>query len=62
MQQPKAMAIRSGRVRIATGATLAEAEAKALASCNDDQSPYPCFLYAANEKVVLPQRRTEAQR
>ena len=63
MQQPKAMALRPGRrIKIATGATLAEAETKALASCNDDESPFPCFLYAANEKVVLPQRRTEAQR
>jgi hypothetical protein len=57
------MAIRPGhRINIATAATLAEAETKALASCNDDESPFPCFLYAANEKVVLPQRLTEAQR
>jgi hypothetical protein len=59
---PKAMAIRAAgpKLKIGTGKTLAEAEAKALAQCNDD-SPYPCILYAANEKVILPQRRTEPE-
>ena len=62
--QPKAMAIRpSGpRIKIANGQTLAEAEAKALAQCNEGDSPYPCFLYAANERVILSQRRTEPER
>lgn len=61
LAEPKAMAIHSSpRVRIASGATLAEAEAKALAACNDADPAYPCFLYARNMQVVLPQRRTEA--
>ena len=65
MQAPKAMAIRPNGSRIAaeTGATLAEAEAKALAKCADPNTPYfPCFLYAANDTVILPLRRTEARR
>jgi len=62
MPEPKAMAIHSSpRVRIASGATVAEAEAKALAACNDADPAYPCFVYARNGHVVLPQRRTEAQ-
>jgi hypothetical protein len=42
-----------------TGATAAEAQSKALAKCNDPDLPYPCFLYAVNDAVILPQRRTE---
>jgi Caspase domain len=62
LSEPKAMAIRAAgaKLKVGTGRTLAEAEAKALAQCNDD-SPYPCILYAANERVVLPQRRTEPE-
>jgi hypothetical protein len=62
LSAPKAMAIRAlgPKFKVATGRTLAEAEAKALAACNDD-APYPCILYAANDKVILPQRRTEAE-
>ena len=64
MRAPKAMAIRpSGQKIVAeTGATLAEAEAKALAKCTDPDSPFPCFLYASNNDVILPLRRTEARR
>jgi len=61
LAEPKAMATHSSpRVRIASGATLAEAEAKALAACNDPDPAFPCFVYARNMQVVLPQRRTEA--
>jgi hypothetical protein len=60
MAEPKAMAIHSSpRVRVAGGASIAEAEAKALAACNDADPAYPCFIYARNNQVVLPQRRTE---
>jgi hypothetical protein len=61
MRSPKAMAIRPVGTKLTaeTGATLAEAEAKALAKCTDPDSPYPCFIYAQNDNVVLPQRRTE---
>ena len=63
MPDPKAMAIHSSpRVRIAGGASVAEAEAKALAACNDADPAYPCFIYARNGRVVLPQRRTEPDR
>jgi hypothetical protein len=64
MRAPKAMAIRPGSpsVTVETGATVAEAEAKALAKCTDPGSPYPCFLYAVNDNVVLPLRRTEPDR
>jgi len=60
--KPKAMAIRApgAKLTVGTGRTLVEAEAKALAQCNDD-SPYPCILYAANERIILPQRRTEPE-
>jgi hypothetical protein len=59
---PKAMAIGSSplRARIATGANDRDAETKALAACNDPpDSPIPCILYAVNDRVILPQRRTE---
>ncbi len=63
MREPKAMAIRPAgpKIAIATGATLAEAEARALSQCSVADSPFPCFLYAANQATILPQRRTEAQ-
>jgi hypothetical protein len=61
---PKAMVIRpsGGRVRIAAGATAEEAQSKALAACNDDSEPLPCFVYAVNDTVVIGQRRTEPQK
>jgi uncharacterized caspase-like protein len=61
---PKAMAIRpkGGRVRTATGASSAEAQLKALAACNDDSDPFPCFIYAVDDRVILSQRRTEPLR
>jgi hypothetical protein len=61
MPAPKAMAIGPNRLKIAaeTGATLVEAQAKALAKCSEADSPFPCFIYAVNDKVILPQRRTE---
>jgi len=64
LPEPKAMAIRpSGpKIAIASASTLAEAEAQALARCTDPDSPFPCFLYAANEQTILSQRRTEAQK
>ena len=62
-REPKAMAIRptGPKIAIATGSTLAEAEAKALSACTDPDSPFPCFLYAANGRTILPQRRTEPE-
>jgi len=64
MRSPKAMAIGPVGLKIAaeTGATLADAESKALAKCTIPDSPFPCFLYAVNDNVILPFRRTEADR
>jgi hypothetical protein len=63
MRGPKAMAIRADapapKITAETGATLAEAQAKALAKCTNPDSAYPCFVYAINDNVILPQRRTE---
>jgi hypothetical protein len=61
LHAPKAMVVRpnGARVRIATGTTLEEAQSKALAACNDDSNPFPCLVYAANDRVILNQRRTE---
>jgi hypothetical protein len=57
------MAIRADapapKITAETGATLAEAQAKALAKCTNPDSAYPCFVYAINDNVILPQRRTE---
>jgi hypothetical protein len=50
------------RCEIATAATLEEAQAKALAACNNDSHPFPCFVYAVNDRVILDQRRTELLR
>jgi hypothetical protein len=64
LQAPKAMVIRpsGGRVRAATGTSVEEAQSKALAACNDDSNPLPCFVYAVNDTVILGERRTEAQK
>ena len=60
---PKAMAIHVPKgVFWATGGNSADAQAKALAACNDLDSVYPCFLYAVDDRVVLAQRMTEARR
>jgi hypothetical protein len=59
---PKALAIGAAppRARIGVGKTDQEAQAKALSTCNDPpDSPFPCILYAVNDRVILPQRRTE---
>ena len=63
LPSPRAMAIRAigARIVTATGTSIADAEAKALALCNDADAAHPCFLYAVNDRVVLPQRRTEAR-
>jgi hypothetical protein len=57
---PKAMAVKPGPARYvsATGSTVREAEQKALADCNQIAG-LPCFLYAVDDMVVLPQRKTE---
>jgi hypothetical protein len=59
----KALAIRPIRLSLYVAydeKSVAEAERKALAGCNAlRESPFPCFLYAVNKDVVLPQRRTE---
>jgi hypothetical protein len=59
---PKALAIGAAppRAKIGTGKSDREAEANALSTCNDPpDSPIPCILYAVNDRVILPQRRTE---
>jgi hypothetical protein len=63
LPSPRAMAIRAigARITTATGTSIADAEVKALALCNDTDAVHPCFLYAVNDRVVLPQRRTEAR-
>jgi len=64
LRAPKAMVIRPsrGRVRTAAGTTAEEAQSKALAACNDDADPLPCFVYAVNDTVIIGQRRTEPQK
>jgi hypothetical protein len=64
LKSPKAIAIRANGARITTaqGSSIPDAEAKALAACNDADPVMPCLLYAVNDRVVLPQRRTEASR
>ncbi len=61
MHGPKAMAIRvmGTRVSIASGKDTLEAQAKALAACNEPDPAYPCFVYAINDRVVFSQRRPE---
>ena len=59
----KAIALRLAPsfMSVAVGAkSAAAAEKQALEGCNGKvDSPFPCFLYAVNDRVVLPQRRTE---
>ena len=64
LHQPKAMALGLGplRFRVATGVNIADAERKALALCNDPDPVRPCFLYSVNDRVVLPERRTQPSR
>jgi len=64
LRAPKAMVIRPSRARLRTaaGATAEEAQSKALAACNDDSDPLPCFVYAVNDTIILGQRRTEPQK
>ncbi len=61
MPAPKAMAIRSGgsKVAIARGKDKVEAQTKALAACTAPDDPYPCFVYAIDNQVVLAQRKPE---
>jgi hypothetical protein len=60
---PKAIAIHPwGKIFISTGdANLNDAQTAALAKCNaDPERRYkdgPCFVYAVNNEVVLPERR-----
>jgi hypothetical protein len=64
LSNPKAMAVRANgaRIKTATGKTATEAQEKALAACNDDQDPFPCFVYAVDDRLVLSQHRTEPLR
>jgi len=62
---PKAMAIHPwGRVFVGRGPDLSTAEFIALKACNDDPERNgvngPCFIYAAGNQVVLPDRRASA--
>lgn len=67
LSEPKAMAVRARNgdplIASATGTSSVDAQARALAQCNGpNMGPYPCFLYAVNGQVILPQRRTEPMR
>ena len=64
MTGPKALALRVINQRYATGsgASANAAEAAALEACNAEPSSLPCVLYATADRVILPQRRTEAMR
>ena len=61
---PKAVAVHAdGTVSVAIGApNQRAAEERALNACNNDHSrqdaPGPCYLYAVDNKVVLPLRST----
>jgi uncharacterized caspase-like protein len=61
LSQPKAMAVKLAPPRYisATGATLHDAEQKALSDCNAI-SGSRCMLYAVNDTIVLPDRKTQA--
>jgi hypothetical protein len=64
--EPKAMTIHPwGFLFISSGGTIKEAEETALARCNADprrkSRDGPCFLYAIDNSVVLPERRTIAK-
>jgi hypothetical protein len=62
----KAIAIRPNPATlfvVAGASSPAEAEKQALAGCNGKEEPaYPCFVYAVDDQVVLPRRRTEARK
>jgi hypothetical protein len=61
---PKAIAIHPwGKLFVSSGnASLNEAQETVLTKCNNDfirdRKDGPCFLYAINDDVVLPERRT----
>jgi hypothetical protein len=59
LPMPKAMAIKTFPPRYisSTGATVAEAERKALDECNKI-SGSACMLYAENDSIILPKRLT----
>jgi hypothetical protein len=61
--EPKAIAIHPwGELFIASAATLGEAEQIVLGKCNKfgvDKGEGPCFIYAVNNNVVLPERLTQ---
>jgi len=61
LPQPKAMAVKTVPPRYvsATGPTPHDAEQKALSDCNSI-SGSRCMLYAVNDMIVLPQRKTLA--
>lgn len=61
LSQPKAMAVKlvPPRYISATGPTLHDAEQKALSDCNSI-SGSRCMLYAVNDMIVLPDRKTQA--
>ena len=61
MPQPKAMAVKTVPVGYfsATGATLHDAQQKALSVCNSIPGAR-CLLYADNDTIVLPDRKTKA--
>jgi hypothetical protein len=58
--KPKAMAVKLSPPRYvsAAGGTIREAQQKALADCNQIAGT-PCMLYAEDDTIVLPQRKTE---
>jgi len=59
LPMPKAMAIKAFPPRhvSATGATVAEAQRKALQDCNQIAGS-TCMLYAVDDTIVLPKRLT----
>lgn len=65
--EPKAIAIHPwGRLFVSLGEkTSKDAQASALANCNSDpvrkSKDGPCFIYAVNNEVVLPERRLIAK-
>ena len=61
LSQPKAMAVKLSPPRYisATGATLHDAQQKALSDCNSIAGSR-CMLYAVNDTIVLPDRKTQA--
>jgi len=61
LPQPKAMAVKTVPVSYfsATGATLHDAQQKALSDCNSIPGAR-CLLYAVNDTIVLPDRKTKA--